>query len=381
MIVRDTAELTVTVNGGQESIQVTAALTMEIIETLFGYSMYKIRFTDRDVGTWNEIAKKVDVTGAIRVGAIVDTIEEGVWSNWKQFRVIQMVLKSEGDVMHVTLIGQDAMHELRNRASQHTYFEKTIQQMVEAIAKDHDLKAKIINTSDKYSLRQGLSSDYDFIKHVLLPRCRTVTTDEISMFYINQTGKQELVLTTYAELSKAKAKIKYNYDPQESTEFDPLRRAYLTTFTASSMISTDNYGLKGIGFDPLKGQGIPYTLSTEYSDTITAYPTLGAVKPKGLGGTSKIEPFVLEMLDLDFAKEVDTRLDWTHFFSHRLAIPTQLLHKVTVGAMAQVEATTGLDVPLFCAGKHLIYAVYHRVYPTGQSGTVTFLARRGAVNA
>lgn len=381
MISSDTAELQLA--AGDVSLKRSVAMTMELLETIFGYSMYKIRFSDRDVDIWNEIAAQVDITGSLRIGAVTDVIPEGVWSEWKEFRVTRLVLRAEGDIVHATITAQDGMYGLKNRSSQKVFTDKTIQEMVEEYARDHKLEADVISTTDEYNLKQGLYTDYDFIRSELLQRSRTVSDDDLFLFFINQDKSgQKLVLTTFKELVKQKPQLSFTADPQEASPFDPLLRAYLTTYTATSALSSDNFGKKGVAYDPLKSQGIPDLLTAEYNDTDVDYPTLRAEKPDRIGDMpAKIEPFVLEMLNLDLSKEVGTRLQWDDFFSHRMAIPTQLLPKAKIGAMAQVEAETGTGQPLFCSGTHLIYAMYHLVQPSGRTSSTTFLARRGAVRA
>lgn len=381
MITSDTAELQL--QAGDVTIKRAAAITMDLIETIFGKSMYKIRFSDRDVDVWNKIAAQVDITGSIRIGAVTDAIPDGLWSDWKEFRVTQLTLKSEGDVVHATIVAQDGMYSLQGRASQKVFTNKSIQEMVEEFASDHDLKSDVISTTDKYNVKQGLYTDYDFIRTELIPRSRSVDEDDLFLLYINQDKNgQKLVFTTFKELAKKKPQLTFSYDPQEPSPYDPIQRAYLTTFIATSWLSDDNFGKQGVSFDPLKSQGIPDLLTAEYNDNDVNYPSLRAETPERIGDSpAKIEPFVMEMLDLDLQKEVKTRLQWDNFFSHRMAIPTQLLPLVKVGALAQVEAETGTGEKLFCSGTHLIYAVHHRVQPSGKTSTMTFLARRGAVRA
>lgn len=386
MITTDTGNLKVL--SGDVLIERVGAMDVEMFETFYGVNKYRITVSDRVSTIWDSIASSTNVIGKLRVGAGHGASGSTLWSTWRTFRIVKIVIHTLGDVMEVTVLGVDLLFDLRHQAPQRTFNKMLISDMMSSILGDYkELGVDIESSTDQYTLRQGTASDYDFFTNDLLARYRKEDPQELFFHYItHESGKPVLTLTSLNKIATKglSSVINFTYDSKPN-QADPLARAYLKEFWSVMRVTPLNFGMKYVTFDSLKSQIEPYLLERIRSDDSTTYPTFGARKPATFHPTDsdvfgEIRPLVMDALDLDFTKELNNRADWQLVGSHRVVVPTGLLPKLSIGSLGQIDAVTTKGEKLFSSGQYVIYGLYHIVRKTGTSGTTTFLERRGAMS-
>jgi hypothetical protein len=380
MIIADTVD--VQVGGNTVNFQKVGSLSVRVFESIYGKSQYHLRFMDRDASRWNKIAQQTDILVNIRIGAVTNVDTKGFWSKWKEARVTGLKLVSTADKIDVTITAEDEFFDFKRRATQRVFIKKSISEMIEAIAKEYILDTDLIETTDKYTLRQGWMTDFEFLTEELLPRARAKNPEEVFLLYIRQDSPPKLVFTSLDKQSRSgEPKLKFRWEPTgaSKSEFDPLGRAFITEYTSTTKLDPSNFGTKTVTFDVNKAQGVPYMVSFLANDSTYNYPLLGATKPDPVSPLpAKVQSILMDALDLDFPTELKTRTDWKLRMNERVAISTLLLHAAQIGEIAEIDAKVVGGQKLFSSGRYLIYALYHIISGRG-SKTLTFLERRGTV--
>ena len=380
MIISDVVEVSVEDSKSLLTFETVSALSIRIFESIYGVSQFSLTFYDRNIAPWNAFAEETDLTMRIRIGAKSNMQPSAIWSNWKQVRVTGVELTSTGNMFSVVLVGEDGLFDLKNQAPQRVFVMKTISEMIKQIASESNLSGgEIVESTDKYTLRQGQSSDYEFLQEELLPRLRAQDAEEVYFCYVKQTGEPQLTVSSLTKKATGEPKLGFRFamETSESYPFDPLGRAFISSFSATTKVGASNYGTKTVTFDSKKKQGVPYSIVVEANDDKYAYPTFGAEKLKRIGKIpAVVESVTMDNSSLDFQNEAKTRTSWKLKRVDRIVIPTLLLPKIEVGELAEIDAKVVNEQTTFGFGRYLIYAVEHVMTSKGAK-TITFLERRG----
>lgn len=347
------------------------AFTAEILETLYGESRYLIMFEDRDVDYWNSVAKDGGVSEAQL--QITENLPDGnpVESKWKVLTIRGIRCRFIGGIVEVQIVATDSMFRLKNRTPQNVYKDKTVAEVVQQIAEEQALDSDIDEfASGKYTLYQCGMNDYDFIRNVVIPR---VGQDPV-LFYMEDGAT--LKFKTRKRLDAA---MRFSLDAKGNATSVPLN-AYTSVVT----IGVSNFGVKAVAFDPLKSQTEPFLKEFLATDAtygkkdpfVKTAPTPISIE----GFPSRIQNVVIGVLGLEIDSELKSRVDWDPGIPmYRTAIHSYLLPAAKIGTSAYVDAKTVDGKASFATGDHLVYAVYHRLFPGGNITTTTFLERRGTV--
>ena len=355
------------------SLSNVAMFTAEIFESIYGTSLYYMNFNTTDVDRWEKIANNGGVSkGKVRWGYATST-HPYTWSKWKDIKLQQLRIQMKGTTVGVSIRAVDATFELKKTAPRAVFKQKTVAEMVEKIAGDHKLTKDIDEVSPtKRDLCQCGMNDYEFIHDELIP----LSGKDPVLFYVKDGHTLVFKLK-----KKGKPVLMFKYD-KEQTEKDVGFHTFETIVT----INASNFGVEAVAFDPLKKESAPFLKEFMANDD-TYGPKgdpLARISPEPLsvnGQPAQIQSIAIKELGISIQEELENRVSWDPGIAmHKTLVPTHLVPQVEIGTIVRLEGVSvATGEELSCTGDHLVYAVYHRMFPGGDTGTTVFLERRGTV--
>lgn len=361
-------------DGTQVTSEEHGPATLEVLESIYQGCIYRVTFWAVNQPTkWNAaMASGVGGLGTLEWMGVTGT-EQKV-STKRTFRMHEPFLHVRGNVCTIEISGTDQMVDLKRYRPQRAFKEKTIEEMLQQIAKDHKLKTILdIDVKTKFTLLQCGMSDYEFIQDVLLLR----TGPDPTVFYMRDGN----TLVVQARRQKnAKALGELFFSMKEPTLYSDTKKIYAPDFKATLLIGSSNYGgTLTVGFDKTKESGEPYLKTYLANDSTHTFDPFGAKKlTPFLSKPSEIQPILVEP-ELRLDNELKIRSSWdAPFTMYRMAIPCHFMPQSNIGGLAYFDGQVGdMSTSLFCSGTYYVYAVHHTIAPRGQVATIVFLERRG----
>lgn len=345
--------------------------TLDVWETIDAGSKFKVVINTpiKDLWDINAIAGAQDKT----VGTL------SWWMGWgdesaekpqrRAFRIGRLRVLAHGDVTTITILATDLSVDLKRTRGRQVFREKTVAEIVEAIAKRHGMKSEVVSSETPYTLRQCGLSDWDFLHRVVLPR------DNASpgLFYVRDG---DTLVLREREAEEPKHIFTHNAKIL-STDTKAIRPNKMW----SDLVIDESYsGGLNVAFDTAKDPGAPFSQEFLANDKTYDYNHFGAEDVPVIGSApGKIVPVIVER-GLNVARELRARSCWdAPFHTVRTAVHCPPSPHVQIGETAKVDVR-GQDssYQAFTSGLGLVYAVYHRIRLLGSATeTFVFVERRG----
>ena len=348
-------------------------LSAEIFESVYGAAVYDVKFNSKQADFWNRIAIDSGKTPVTMRWARYKDNNEPVWSDWRTLKLKKLTIDAQAQCFNVGLIMTDSMFELKNIASRKIFKEKSATEIIKELAQDAGLAVEISDLTDqKFSLRQCAMKNYDFIKDTVLPRAR-----KQEVLFFTKNGNVIVIKSRKKETPALNFLYKGKGDDKS---------IIIGSFTSVMLIDESNFGTQVVSFDSLKSQASPFIKEFFAKDDSILHKDAFASNPPPPLSFKKypaqIQNIVVETLGMKIDDALKARVDWHYPLTmHRMVIPTYLLPEAEVGSTANIaaELATQGTPDIYCSGTHFVYAVYHRLIPQGDVGTIVFLERREIV--
>jgi hypothetical protein len=347
----------------------TPSISLEVLESIYGESLYKLKIEDLNPDRWNSVAQDAGASWfRLRWGH--SSADNQIWSEWRTIRMRNMVFRSLAQSFIVELLFSDASFLLKHRCPQNIYNAKTIPEIVQQIAEEHGILYTIDEFLEKkFTLYQCGMNDYDFIKTVLIPRSGEYPV----LFYVDKGNRLIVEFRNKHQLDK----ITFSIQGEGTDVSVPL-----AGFIGSVMIGDSNFGKLAVTFDALKKQTFPFYTEFKADDNADLpEDPFTSIKPPVLAIGNK--PAIIQNVVIENPNDIDqemmkSRVDWKCSNPvYRVALPTYLLPKAELALTVNLEGNLVSGKETFCGGDYLLYSLYTKIAPGGGVGTTIFAERRG----